>query len=88
MRGGRHCADTLDLLEFQRRFARRIRYLRDVQGLRQEDLEDHGVSWKSIQKLEYGITDPKVSTMLKLAKAFKVTLPELLDLQRKPPKKT
>jgi len=76
-----------DLPEFQRRFARRVRYLREGRGLRQDDLEDFGLSWKSVQKLEYGITDPKVSTLLKLCAAFRTTLPELLDLQRRPKRK-
>jgi transcriptional regulator with XRE-family HTH domain len=70
-----------DLPEFQLRFAKRVRGLREARGLRQEDLEDFGLSWKSVQKLEYGITDPKVSTLLKLCGAFKVTLGELLDLR-------
>ena len=48
--------------------------------LRQEDLEDFGLSWKSVQKLEYSATDPKVSTLLKLCRAFGMTLPELLTL--------
>ena len=68
----------MDLPQFQKRFARRVRSLREKRGLRQEDLEDFGLSWKSIQKLEYGITDPKASTLLKLCRAFDVTLVELL----------
>ncbi len=68
----------MDLPEFQRRFAVRVRRLREKRGLRQEDLEDFGLSWKSVQKLEYGVTDPKVSTLLKLCQAFQVTLAQLL----------
>jgi len=70
----------LDLREFQRRFAERVRALRVSRGLRQEDLEDYGLSWKSVQKIEYGITDPKVSTLLKLSRAFGVSLGELLEV--------
>lgn len=70
----------MDLLAFQRRFALRVRSLREARGLRQEDLENFGLSWKSVQKLEYGLTDPKISTLLKLCEAFKLTLPELLAL--------
>ena len=70
----------MDLPQFQRRFADRVRSLRAARGLRQEDLEDFGLSWKAVQKLEYGKTDPKVSTLLKLCSAFGLTLPELLDL--------
>ena len=71
----------MDLPEFQRRFADRVRALRTARQLRQEDLEDFGLSWKSIQKLEYSATDPKMSTLLKLCHAFGVTLPELLTLE-------
>jgi transcriptional regulator with XRE-family HTH domain len=57
-----------------------VKSLREERGLRQEDLEDYGLSWKSVQKLEYGITDPKVSTLLKLAAAFGLSLGDLLDV--------
>ncbi len=70
----------MDLPAFQRRFALRVRSLREARGLRQEDLENFGLSWKSVQKIEYGKTDPKASTLLKLCAAFDVTLPELLTL--------
>lgn len=70
------------LPEFKRRFARRIRELREARGLRQDELEMHGIAWKSMQKLEYGQTDPKVSTMLKLAEAFGLDLAALLDFDR------
>lgn len=71
----------MDVPAFQRRFALRVRSLREARGLRQEDLEDFGLSWKSVQKLEYGHTDPKISTLLKLCTAFGLTLPELLQFE-------
>jgi transcriptional regulator with XRE-family HTH domain len=71
----------VDLPEFQRRLADRVRALRTTRKLRQEDLEDYDLSWKSIQKLEYAATDPKVSTLLKLCRAFDMTLPELLTFE-------
>ena len=71
----------MDLPEFQRRLADRVRALRTAHKLRQEDLEDYNISWKSIQKLEYAATDPKVSTLLKLRRAFDMTLPELLTFE-------
>ena len=76
----------MDLPDFQRRFAERVRTLRVTRGLRQEDLENYGLSWKALQKLEYGKTDPKCSTLLKLCAAFAVTLPELLDVGEVPAK--
>ena len=68
----------LHLRQFQRRLAERVKTLRQARGLRQEDFEDFGLSWKSVQKVEYGITDPKASTLLKLCRALRVTLAELM----------
>lgn len=73
----------MDLPEFQRQLAERVRQLRKKKGLTQDDLENYDLSWKSVQKIEYGITDPKVSTLLKLCRAFNVTLPELLRFERR-----
>ena len=63
---------------FQKRLAQRVRELREKSGLNQDELESYRLHWKTIQKLEYGITDPKLSTLLKLCRAFDVTLAELL----------
>jgi transcriptional regulator with XRE-family HTH domain len=70
------------LSEFQRKLARRVRVLRERRGLRQDDLEEFEIAWKSVQKLEYGLTDPKASTLLKLASAFGISLAELVDFDR------
>lgn len=64
--------------EFQRRLAQRVQTLRSTRGLTQEEMETFGLHWKTVQKVEYGITDPKVSTLIKLANAFGMTVPELL----------
>ena len=68
----------MDLPEFQRRLANRVRALREARGLRQEDLENFGLAWKTVQKIEYANTDPKASTLLKLCDAFRVSLNDLL----------
>ncbi len=75
----------MELRSFQRRFAKRVRALREACGLRQDDFEEFGLSWKAVQKLEYGITDPKVSSLLKLCDALEVDLPELLRIDEAPP---
>ena len=71
----------MTLRKFQRLLAARVRALREERGLKQDDMEIYGVSWKSVQKIEYGITDPKVSTLLKLADAFQISLVSLLDFE-------
>lgn len=73
----------MDLTDFRRQFAKRVRLMREARGWRQDDLEEFGLCWKTIQKLEYGKSDPKVSTLLKLCCAFGVELGELLRLEQK-----
>lgn len=61
--------------------AKRLRELREAHNLRQEDLENYGLAWKTVQKLEHGKTkDPKLSTLLKYCRAFQLTLNELLEI--------
>lgn len=49
----------------------RVRKARISAGLNQEDLEDHGISWKHYQRIETGITNTSIRVLYKLAKAFK-----------------
>ena len=70
----------VELLAFQQALAKRIRTLREEIGLRQEDLEEYGVPWKTLQDVEYGKTDLKLSTLLKLAQAFRMTVSQLLNI--------
>ena len=74
----------MNIKVFQKKFADRVRKLRLEHGLRQEDLEDYDISWKTVQKIEYKKTvDVKLSTLLKFCEAFKITLAELLDVEDK-----
>lgn len=75
----------MDLPEFKRRFARRVRMLRQRRGLKQDELENFALSWKAVQKLEYGRTDPKISTLLKLCEAFGISLHALVRLPTRKP---
>ncbi len=54
-----------------RRVGMKIRQCRIKAGLKQEDVEDYGVSWKHYQKIEAGSTNATIKILLKLAKAFK-----------------
>ena len=72
----------MQLPEFKRKLARRVRQLRESKEYRQDDLEDFGLAWKSVQKIEYGLTDPKASTLLKLSKAFDMSVAQLLEFER------
>lgn len=63
----------------QARFARRLRGLRQAKGLSQMDMvRDHGWSLSHFQKLERGVVDPRLTTIIALAEALGVEPGELL----------
>ena len=58
----------------------KIKELREARGLTQGKLaEKAGLSLGYIARLEIGRHDPSVSTLVKLAKALKVKVGELLE---------
>lgn len=75
---GRVYFAPLDLKEFQTALSRRLRALRAERGLLQVDFEAHGISLRAYQMLEAGERDVHVSTLLKLADAYGITIGELL----------
>jgi len=64
----------------QRRMVMRIKRLRDERGLTQEQLAHKAqISLGYLGRLETGRHDPKLSTLLKIAKALGVPVTELLE---------
>ena len=63
------------------RFSNHIRDLRERRGLTQQELSELAdIEYKHIQRLESRVPcDVKLTTLEKLAKAFKIPLPKLLD---------
>ncbi len=62
------------------RLARRLKRLREHQGLTQAQLaRKAGLTLGYIGRLEIGMHDPSLSTLRKLAKALKVTLAKLVE---------
>jgi transcriptional regulator with XRE-family HTH domain len=55
-----------------------IRACRIRANLKQEDVEDFGVSWKHYQRIEAGTTNATIRVLYKLAKAFKCHPKDLL----------
>ncbi len=64
------------------RFGKRLRELRKRHKLTQEELsEASGLDYKYIQRLESNKpSSPTLNSLEKLAKAFKLNLPKLLNL--------
>lgn len=57
---------------------KKIQEMRLKADLRQEDLEDFGISWKHYQRIEAGTTNTTVQFLYKIAKAFKCQPKDLL----------
>ena len=72
------------MLSFNKeRALRKLRKLRRKQKLTLRDLERlSGVDYSSISKIETGAAEPKVNTIVKLAKALNVSLDELLEMEQ------
>lgn len=70
---------TLSLEDFQYKLANRVRELRLLKEWNQDELENYGISWKTVQSIEYGNTNIRVGTLLKLCEAFQINLLELLN---------
>ena len=56
----------------------RLRVLRKERGLRQEDMEKFGISYKYYQRIEAGKVNVTLKTLEKIAKAFGVDPSDLL----------
>ena len=70
-----------DFADFHARFRAKLRLLREKRGLRQEDLEDHGVPLKTYQQIERGTAEPRLSTLYAIAEALDVEPIELLRVR-------
>ncbi|PIR24689.1 MAG: transcriptional regulator [Deltaproteobacteria bacterium CG11_big_fil_rev_8_21_14_0_20_42_23] len=57
---------------------KKIQEMRIEADLRQEDLEEYGISWKHCQRIEAGTTNTTVQFLYKIAKAFKCHPSDLL----------
>lgn len=65
-------------------FGKKLRKLRERSGITQQELAQrigkNGTKDSAIRRLERGEGNPTISTLLDLAKAFKVSVSELVDL--------
>ena len=67
----------------QQRLGKRVKRLRLAKGWSQEAVANKtGFTREYIARLEQGLHDPSLSTLAKLAKAFKVKMETLLGLRR------
>lgn len=61
------------------RFGKRVREMRHAVGLSQLDMLQRGFSLSHFQKIERGVVDARLSTIVKLAEALSCKPGELID---------
>ena len=63
--------------ELKRQLGNRLRELRSAKGMRQEDLEEYGFSYRYYGKMERGLVNPTLETLARLCEIFEITLADL-----------
>jgi len=65
-----------------RAFAERLKVVRNEKGFTQEKLSNEsGLTLSQIARIETAMINPTLSTIFKIARAMKVSLPELFDFK-------
>ena len=73
----------------QKKFASRVVVLRNQRGMTQEELaEAAGLTVEAISRIERCERAPRLSTLVKLADGFVLTLSELFDFEESQPRRT
>jgi len=67
----------MEISELKRQLGNRLRVLRSAKGMRQEDLEDYGFSYRYYGKMERGLVNPTMETLARLSDIFEITLKDL-----------
>ena len=69
--------------EFQHKLGKRIKALREMKGISQQELASMCDFEKSnMSRLEAGRTNPTVVTLLKISDALSVDLPDLVNVDK------
>ena len=67
-------------MDYKEAFGRAVKSYRSERGITQEDcVADAGMVRQNLSKIERGVGDPTLTTIMKLSAALDVTAPELLQ---------
>ncbi len=67
--------------EFHARFRKQIRELRIERGFRQQDLDERGISLRTVQQMEEGRRLPRLDTLFALAASLNVEVADLFHFR-------
>jgi transcriptional regulator with XRE-family HTH domain len=70
----------MDSTNLKKQLGHRLKELRLAKGLRQEDLEDWGFSYRYYGRMERGLVNPTLETLERLCDIFEVNLGDLFLL--------
>jgi len=73
----------MDIKKLQKQLGLRLKELRLAKGLKQEDLENYGFSYRHYGKLERGAVNPTLETLFRLSEIFEVNLSDLFAFMEK-----
>ena len=67
----------MDIKDIKKKLGLRLKELRLAKGLKQEDLERYGFSYRYYGKIERGLANVTLETLIRLCKIFDVSLSDL-----------
>ena len=69
----------MNIDNIKRQLGLRLKEIRLSKGMKQEDLEEHGFSYRYYGKMERGLVNPTVETLARLCEIFQVRLLDLFS---------
>jgi transcriptional regulator with XRE-family HTH domain len=72
----------MDTKNLKRQLGYRLKELRAAKGMRQEDLEELGFSYRYYGKMERGLVNPTIETLMRLCEIFEIDLVDLFLLMK------
>jgi len=70
---------VMNLEQAMKRFGRNVQNIRKTRKITQEKMRDFGFNYRYFQKIEAGLVNPTLGTLLKLSKTFNCEISELLN---------
>ncbi len=67
----------MNLGNAKKKLGLRLKEIRTARGMRQEDMERHGFSYRYYGRMERGLVNPTIETLLRLCEIFNISLTDL-----------